>query len=139
VAHSDTALALEVATPLGLQLDTHVESVQVPSVGGELGVLPGHVPLLAATKPGLLKYKKDGASVLAAVGAGYAEVDSKQVRLIAEFFMTPAEVDADEARKDLARAEERLKSPEGMSGGPEQTEAQRELDWARARLDLIGN
>jgi F-type H+-transporting ATPase subunit epsilon len=140
VAHSDTtALGLEISTPLGVALDTHVESVQVPSVAGEFGVLPGHVPLLAAVKPGVLKYKKDGASLMAAVGAGFAEVGSKHVRVIAEFFVRPEDVNAEEARKDLARAEERLKAPAALAGGTERTEAQREWDWARARLDVISS
>ena len=138
--HSDApGLGLEVATPLGMQLDTRVDSVQVTSVAGELGVLPGHVPLLAALKPGLLKYRRDGSSAVAAVGAGYAEVDSKHVRLIAEVFARPEDVNADEARKDLAAAEERLKTPEAASAGPEQVEAQRAVDWARARLELISS
>lgn len=132
-------LALEVSTPLGMQLNAQVEAVQVPSVAGEFGVLPGHVPLLAALRPGVLRYRKDGVSVIAAVGSGYAEVDGKHVRLIADFFARPEDVNTDEARKDLGLAEERLKSAAAMSGGPELQEAQRALDWARARLDLVAN
>ena len=136
---SANALALQVATPLGMQLDLEVESVQMPGVAGEFGVLPGHVPLLAALKPGLLKYKKQGAVVTCAVGAGYAEAGAHHVRLIAEFFARSEDVNVEEAKKDLEKAEARMKSFHGQFGDTEHGEIQKELDWARARLDLVAN
>lgn len=132
-------IALQIATPLGMQVDFEVESVQVPSVVGEFGVLPGHLPLLAALKPGILRYKKQGQTVACAVGAGYVEVDAGRVRLIAEFFARPEDVDVDDAKKDLEKAEQKLKAFSGQHGDPAHGELQRELDWARARLDVVAN
>ena len=70
-----SSLALSVATPIGMQLDIEVETVSVPGAAGELGVLPGHLPLLAALKPGVLRYRKQGQAAIAAVGAGFVEAD----------------------------------------------------------------
>jgi F-type H+-transporting ATPase subunit epsilon len=133
------ALGLQIATPLGMQLDTEVESVQVPGVAGELGVLPNHVPLLAALKPGVLKYRKQGQFSSVAVGAGYVEAGADSVRLISEFCLRPEDVDIEQAKKDLEKAEQRLKSFQGMFGDTEHGEAQRELDWALARIALVAS
>ena len=138
MAESPNVLALEVATPLGVALKLDTESVQVPSVMGELGVLPGHVPLLAAVKPGILAYRRDGQAVRAAIGGGYAEIDFGRVRVLAEFFARPEDVDAEQARRDLDAAEARLKAHDGPIDETEHKEAQRELDWALARLALVG-
>ncbi|MBW2375487.1 MAG: ATP synthase F1 subunit epsilon, partial [Deltaproteobacteria bacterium] len=46
-------LQLDVVTPSGSVLSAQVDSVQAPSVEGEFGVLPNHLPLLAALKCGL--------------------------------------------------------------------------------------
>jgi F-type H+-transporting ATPase subunit epsilon len=133
-SEQSNGLALQVATPLGLQLDIEVETVQVPSISGEFGVLTGHLPLLAALKPGVLRYRKQGQLVLAAVGAGFVEAQATRVQLITEFFVMPADVDVEKARQDLVAAEQRLKTLTGTFGDPEHTEAQRSYDWAVARI-----
>jgi F-type H+-transporting ATPase subunit epsilon len=133
-----TSLALEVATPLGMALSVQTDSVQVPSVAGELGVLPGHVPLLAALKPGILSYREGGQMLKAAVGGGYVEVTAARVQLISEFFMRREQIDVETAQKDLAAAETRLKTTTAKIDDLEYEEAQREYDWAQARLTLAG-
>jgi F-type H+-transporting ATPase subunit epsilon len=136
---SNASVALQVATPLGMQLDLEVEFVQLPGVAGEFGVLPGHVPLLAALKPGVVRYRQQGQTLVAAVGSGYAEADTKRVRVISEFFARPEDISVEEARSDLAKAEERLKTMRAMLGDAEQVEAQGDLDWAKARIEAAGS
>lgn len=138
MADLPTALTLEVATPLGLALSVQTDSVQAPSVVGEFGVLPGHVPLLAALKPGILTYRKDGQLLRAAVGAGYAEATPDHVRLITEFFVRKDQIDVEQARTDLRHAEARLKETKATIEDIEYQEAQREYDWAQARIQLAG-
>jgi F-type H+-transporting ATPase subunit epsilon len=138
VAIEATALALNVATPLGKQLEVEVEFVQLPAATGEIGVLPGHVPLLAALKPGVLRYKQAGQTRLAAVGAGFVEADASRVRVITEFFAKPEDIELDQARTDLAEATQKLKTITVTLGEPEQIEAQKDLDWAQARLEVMG-
>ena len=138
MADASNTLLLEVATPLGMALKLDTDSVQVPSVSGELGVLPGHVALLAALKPGILGYRRDGQALRAAVGGGYAEVDATHVGLIAEFFARPEDVDVEVARRDLEAAETRLKAHDGPIDEIEHKEAQKDLDWALARIELVG-
>jgi F-type H+-transporting ATPase subunit epsilon len=130
-----TELAVTVATPLGMQLDTRVESVQLPGVAGEFGVLPGHIPLLAALKPGVMRIRQNGQLQIAAVGAGFAEAGSSHVRVITEFFARAQDIQLEEARSDLAQAEQRLKA-HSVLNEPEHVEAQGQLDWALARIEV---
>ena len=130
-----TALALTVATPAGMQLDLSVESVQLPGVNGEFGVLPNHVELLAALRPGVVRYRKDGRTLIAAIGAGYSEADASHVRVITEFFARPQDVSVEKAKSDQAKAEARLKGL--VLGDQEQVEAQNDLDWALARIEIV--
>ena len=138
MATGEQTLTLEVTTPLGMALSVTSDSIQVPSVAGEFGVLRGHLPLLAAVKPGILKYRLEGVVLRAAVGAGFVEADSEKVRLRAEFFVASDDVNAEDARSDREAAEARLKSHGGAVEETEHKEAQRDLDWALARLELAG-
>lgn len=67
-------MRLSITTPRGALVDTDVEEVTAPGVLGEFGVLPGHVPLMSALRPGVLIYRtKDHVGVVA-VGQGYLQV-----------------------------------------------------------------
>jgi F-type H+-transporting ATPase subunit epsilon len=138
VATDATSLALHVATPDGMMLNLEVDSVQLPVVTGEIGVLPGHVPILAALKPGVLKYRAKGQNAVAAIGAGFVEADAKRVRVITEFFAKPDDVETSEAQADADKAAQKLKSLAAPLGDPDQVEAQKDLDWALARLEVSG-
>ena len=130
-----STLKLQVATPDGLALLTNAEMVTAPSVEGEFGVLPGHLPLLAATRAGLLKYRVDGKEAVAAVGPGFVEALPDGVLLLTDAFLKPSEVDLGAAERDLAEAEERIAKLDGPRDAGEHQEAERDLDWARARIE----
>jgi F-type H+-transporting ATPase subunit epsilon len=132
------SLTLEVATPLGMALHLETDSVQVPSVAGEFGVLPGHLPLLAALKPGILSYRKDNQMQRAAVGGGFVEATGTHVRLITEFFVRQGDVDLAAAQRDLQAASQRRRETKATIEDVEYREAQRDYDWAQARLTLAG-
>jgi F-type H+-transporting ATPase subunit epsilon len=138
MADLPTTLTLEVATPLGLPLTVETDSVQVPSVAGEFGVLPGHLPLLAALKPGILTWKQGGQPQRAAVGGGFVEATATRVLLITEFFVKQGEVDLEAAQRDLQTAQQRLKDTKATVEDVEYQEAQRNYDWAQARITLAG-
>ncbi len=132
---ADTSLTLEVATPLGLALNTSADSVQAPSVNGEFGVLPGHLPLLAALKPGVLRYRSSGNVFVAAVSAGFVEAGSDKVLMLTDAFLAPKDIDESAAKGDLERAEADLAGFGQEYEGREYEELRRRIDWARARLD----
>ena len=61
-----------------------VDSVQAPSVEGEFGVLPNHLPLLAALKCGLLVWEVEGKRKVAAIGPGFVEGGPEKVLLLTD-------------------------------------------------------
>lgn len=128
-------LKLEVATPDGLALRTEAEMVTAPSAEGEFGVLPGHLPLLAATRAGLLKYRVAGKEEVAAVGPGFVEALPDRVLLLTDAFVVPSSIVRSEAEKELASAERALNDLKTVHDGAEYEELARALDWARARVD----
>jgi F-type H+-transporting ATPase subunit epsilon len=133
---AEDAIRLEVVTPQKLALSTVVSEVTGPSVEGEFGVLEGHRPLLAALKHGPVKYRERGVSKEAAVGPGFAEVRPHQVYLLVERWLPAAEIDVDEARDDLARAEMTLRELAGQEQTAEHKAARLEAAWAEVRLDV---
>ena len=137
MASASEHLGLHVATPVGLALKLEVDSVQVPGAEGELGILPGHLPLLSVLKSGLLQYKKGTEVATAAVGTGYVEVGPSMVRVLTERFAQASDVDGDTVRAELAAAQERMKAFTGRHEGPEYEELQASIDWAYARLALL--
>lgn len=128
------SLTLEVATPTGLALRTEAESVEAPSVQGQFGILPGHLPLLAALKCGILRYKSGGKEQVVAIGPGFIEAEPDRVELLTDLFARPENVDVEQVKKELAKAEEELRKFPELYEGPEYNELQRDVDWAQARL-----
>ena len=67
-------MKLSVTTPRGAIVDTDVDEVTAPGELGEFGVLPGHVPLMSALKPGVIWYKAKDRTGLIVVGEGFLQV-----------------------------------------------------------------
>lgn len=128
-------LQLDVVTPTGSVLSMKVDSVQAPSVEGEFGVLPNHLPLLAALKSGLLVWEVDGKRKVAAIGPGFVEGGPDKVLLLTDHFQAPEDIKPEKVRNELAKAEEALKQFDELYEGPDYNELQRSIDWAHARLD----
>jgi len=103
-----------------------VASVQLPGASGELGILPGHAPLITELGNGELSYKASsgGEPVVLAVLSGFAEVLPDRVTVLAETAERPEEIDVERAKEALARAEKRLASTDP------------DVDWDRATVAL---
>lgn len=132
-----TILTLEVTTPRGLALRTEADYVQAPSVQGELGVLPNHLPVLAAIQCGLIKYKSGGKVQVAAVGPGFLEAEPDRVVVLSDLFATPEKIDVDATKQELSTANEALKKFGERHEGAEYDELKRNIDWAQAKLDAV--
>jgi len=128
-------LQLDVVTPTGSVLSMRVDSVQAPSVKGEFGVLPNHLPILAALKCGLLVWEVGGKRSVAAIGPGFVEGGPDKVLLLTDLFASPEEIKPDAVRAELAKAEAALKQFDELYEGPDYNELQRDIDWAQARLE----
>ena len=103
-------LTVSVVTPDGLVLEDDYEMVSCRAEGGELGVLPGHIPMVAPLAISSVRLKKENKQTILAVNGGFIEVRPDQVTILAESAEKPGDIDrlrAEEARK---RAQEILSS-----------------------------
>jgi F-type H+-transporting ATPase subunit epsilon len=91
-------IQLEVVTPERRVLAEAVDSVTVPGMNGELGILPGHTPLISQLQTGVLSYTKNGATERLHVSGGFVEVNADRVSVLAEIAERPEEIDAARAR-----------------------------------------
>ena len=81
---ADGKVTLEIVTPQGLALREEVDEVTAPSVSGEFGVLPGHLPLLAALRTGIVTYHSGGEEKKLAVADGFVEVEEDRALLLTD-------------------------------------------------------
>ena len=102
-------LKLEMVTPYRQVLSEDVDEITAPGFIGELGVLPGHTPLLTTLKVGELTYKKGSELFHVAVNWGYLEVEEDTVTVLVDTAETADEIDLVRAKAALGRAEEALK------------------------------
>jgi F-type H+-transporting ATPase subunit epsilon len=127
-------LHLEVVTPERRVLDEPVDMVTVPGFGGELGILPGHTPLISRLQTGVLSYVQSGGTQQLHVSGGFVEVNDDRVSVLADIAERPEEIDAVQAR--LAR-EEAEKSLSSWTGSEEDFEKERvKLERSTVRLQL---
>ncbi|MBS1256214.1 MAG: ATP synthase epsilon chain [Deltaproteobacteria bacterium] len=110
-------LSLEVVTPFRTVLIEDVESVTLPGIEGELGILPEHVPLLTTLDAGIISYLSSGNTQAIAVHWGYAQVEGNVVRVLAELAETAEEIDLQRAQEAEKKAKEILYS--GDTSTPE--------------------
>ena len=132
-------ILLEIVTPTGVALRERVNEVTAPSVAGEFGVLPGHLPLLAALRTGLVSYKRDGQETRIAVHHGFVEVVNDVALLITEKFIKRDDVDVVRVRMRLKEVDEKLDHWQGDLTSPERRELIEEEQWLATQLELIGD
>jgi F-type H+-transporting ATPase subunit epsilon len=134
-----TILGVNLVTPRGVVAHTDADSVQAPGELGELELLPGHVPMLTALKPGVLTI---GAKARAryAVSAGYLRVDpSGAVEILVAQAVPAKEIDAEAAKQELASAEADLAKWGDRPLDGDHVTLQERAGWARARLDAVAH
>jgi F-type H+-transporting ATPase subunit epsilon len=127
-------LKLDVITPERRLISEQVDAATVPGLGGELGILPGHTPLISQLKTGVLSYTQGQTVRRLLVSGGFVEVNDDRVSVLADLAEFPEEVDAARARLERDEAERRLAA---FTGSPEElAEAQAQLERAGTRLQL---
>ena len=72
---------LEIITPERQFYIGPADALILPAVDGEMGIYPGHEPVVTVIEPGELRYKAEGQWKPAAVGSGFAEIKPDYVIL----------------------------------------------------------
>lgn len=126
-------LKLEIVTPEKRVLDVEVDSVTVPTVSGEAGILPNHAPFVSVLKPGILSYSQRTGGDKLVVSGGFVEVSADTVSVLVDTAETADEVDVEAAKIDKENAEKSLSV--AAQSSIEDTQSVREaLDHAQIRL-----
>lgn len=112
-----------------------VESIQVTGSEGELGVNPGHAPLLTTLKPGMVRLVKQfGVEETIYIAGGVLEVQPGHIIVLADTAIRAEDLDEQAAIEAKRRAEEHIANP---SADFNYAEAAVELAEAIAQLRLI--
>ncbi len=104
----DKTLTLEVVTPQKVLMETQADYVTIPGEIGELGVLPGHIPLLSKLQSGVLGYRSSGGDKKIAVHYGYAEICNDKITILADYAELGEEIDIERSKNAQRTAEEEL-------------------------------
>jgi len=126
-------LQLEIVTPERLAFSGPVDSVVLPGIEGELGVLPHHAPLLAMLGVGELRLRREGAAEESfAIVGGFVQVRPDKVVVMAETADMAAEIDLEKAQEARREAERALES--GYQEGADLSAARAALQQALLRI-----
>jgi F-type H+-transporting ATPase subunit epsilon len=86
-----------------------IESLQITGSEGELGIMPGHAPLLTSLKPGMaLITKEDGSEEVIYLSGGMLEVQPNQIIVLADVACRADDLDEQAALEAKQRAEEHM-------------------------------
>jgi F-type H+-transporting ATPase subunit epsilon len=108
-------LTLEIVTPEARVYSETVDTVVIPTVEGEVGILPGHVPLVTQVGAGELRATKGGVTQLLVVGGGFAQVTGEKVSILADSAIHEEKIDENAVSDAMKRAEDALKTKESLS------------------------
>jgi F-type H+-transporting ATPase subunit epsilon len=108
------ALTLEIVTPEARVYSDTIDSVVIPTIEGEIGVLPGHIPLLTQVADGELRVSKGTATSYLAIGGGFAQIDGDKVSVLAERAISEEHIDEKAVEEAMKRAEQAIKDAKDM-------------------------
>lgn len=111
--------------------DEACDKVQIPAVEGEMGVLPGHAPVLTTMGFGELVITKGNAEERYAIYGGVVDVRPNKVVILADLAESSFAIDAEKARAARERAQQLVKD-----GVPDDQNHQALLELRRAELQL---
>ncbi|MFC0410784.1 ATP synthase F1 subunit epsilon [Roseomonas elaeocarpi] len=100
---------LELVSPEKLLLSRPVEMATIPAWEGDMGILPGHSPMVVALKGGIIRVRENGAETerLFVMG-GFAEITPERVTVLADEATPVTELSRAEAESRLSEAEAAL-------------------------------
>ena len=124
---ADKEFGLRIITPERVFYEGTVEMVEFNTTEGQIGVLPGHIPLTVIVKPGILHITEKDGEKEAALHSGFAEILPEGVIILAEIIEWPNEINEN-------RAEERLRS---KTPETDIARAETALQRAMARIQVL--
>ncbi len=93
-----------VTTPEKTELDVAAESVTLPMFDGQMGILPGHSPMVGRLGYGLMKVTAGGQTNVYFVDGGFAQVTRDGVAVLTDRLQAPNQIKSDQADEELRNA-----------------------------------
>ena len=119
-------LEAQVLTPEGEVFSGELQMLVTRTTVGEVGILAGHIPIVARLVPAELRLHKSDSEVdTYAQGEGWLEVFANRARVLVAEASAPDGLDTADLRQRLEQAEQRLSEAEEGSAAAEQAERER--------------
>jgi F-type H+-transporting ATPase subunit epsilon len=132
---ADNKVAFELVSPERLVVSMPVDMVVVPGGEGDFGVLPGHAPLIASVRPGVIEiYDGREVSDRIFVAGGFAEVTRERCTVLAESAVRVSEINVGDAEADLRSAESDLAN---AASDNDRADAERRLGVAQGKIEAV--
>lgn len=125
-------LQVELVTAEGRVLSEEADFVKLPGLGGELGVLPEHIPLLTPLRTGEVMVRNDGQEQFLFVAGGFVEVLPDKVVILADAAERAEDIDESRAEEARRRAQQALE--QRAAGDVESAELAAALERALFRI-----
>ena len=106
-------IRLDIVTPDKVALSEDVNMVIARATDGDLGILPGHAPLIAGLEIWPLRLITDEGEKQVSICSGFIEVRPDKVTILAACAELPEDIDIARAEAAKERAESRVKASEG--------------------------
>jgi len=132
---ADNSFVVKIITPDRIFYEGSAEMIEFNTVEGEIGVYKNHIPLTTVIAPGVVVITEGDSKKRAAVHAGFAEILSDKVTILAEVAEWPDEIDVDRAMAARERAEKRLAE---RNGSIDVKRAEMALRKSLVRISLRG-
>ena len=131
-------IKLEIVTPDRVVYAADIDMLIARSTGGEIGILPKHIPLVTGLEPHAMKIHVDAKEQLIAVAGGFMEVTPDKITVLATAAEEPIDIDINRAQRAYERAQERLQrlreDPDAQASIIDEQRASLALKRAAARL-----
>ena len=131
-------IKLEIVSPDRVVYAADIDMLIARSTGGEIGILPKHIPLVTGLEPHAMKIHVDAKAQLIAVAGGFMEVTPDKITVLATAAEEPIDIDINRAQRAYERAQERLQKlredPEAQASIIDEQRASLALKRAAARL-----
>ena len=128
-------IEFELVSPHRLLKSEPVEMVIVPGGEGDMGILPGHAPLIGTVRPGeIVLFENNKPVERIFVTGGFVDVSPERCTVLAEEAAPLAEITRADADERMAKARQALADAESDS---DKATAQRRLRIAEALIDVV--
>ena len=105
-------LLLEIITPTKVVLKEEVDEVTLPTVNGEISILPNHIDLLTKIKEGEMSVKKGNKTDSFAITGGFLEISNNTVSILADHAIKADDIEIAKVQEAQERAKLAMKNKE---------------------------